>query len=358
MKTSLFNYALDSDKIAQMPMSPRDHSKLLYIDRKSWKTKDLKFFQVLDFLWENDVLVFNETKVIKARLKWYVILKDWRKKEVEIVLLSQKELGVWECAVFPWERLKPGKIVRFDIGDSLPSPGSSPGLETDLQWTIKEITYSGRIIEFNISWAKFFEEIDRIWIIPLPPYIKESNQTLDQYNTVLAKVEWSAAAPTAGLHFTEELLSKLKEKWVKIEKVLLHIWLWTFKTITAENLEDHEIHKEYIEITEETSGILNNYKKTWKRIIAVWTTVIRTLESMTNENWVLQSWEKNTDIFIYPWYSFRFVDSVFTNFHLPQSSLLMLVSAFYEREKMLEIYEYAKKNDYRFFSFWDAMFLE
>jgi S-adenosylmethionine:tRNA ribosyltransferase-isomerase len=352
MKTSLFDYILDESKIAQSPISPRDHSKLLYVDRNSWEKQDLKFFQIADLLWENDVLVFNETKVIKARLKWYVTLQDSRKKEVEIFLLAQKGLNAWDCAVFPGERLRPGKVVNFS------SPGSSPGLKnTKLEWTIKDITYSWRIIEFNMSWAEFLEEIDRIWEIPLPPYITKSDQTSEQYNTVLAKTEWSAAAPTAWLHFTQELLDKLEKKWVKIEKILLHIWLWTFKTITAENLEDHEIHHEYIEISEETANRLNWYKKKGKNIIAVWTTVVRTLESMSDENWFISSWWKDTNIFIYPGYGFRFINSMITNFHLPQSSLLMLVSAFYERQKMLELYEYAKENEYRFFSFWDAMFI-
>ncbi|EKE28631.1 MAG: hypothetical protein ACD_3C00037G0022 [uncultured bacterium (gcode 4)] len=348
MKTSEFNYDLDPSKIAQSPFSPRDHSKLLYVDRKTEEKKDLKFFQILDLLWPDDVLVFNETKVIKARLKWYALLKDWRKKEVEIFLLSQKSLNLWECAVFPGERLKPGKIVKFDMESNC---------ETILEWSIKEITYSWRIIEFNIWWSEFLDEIDKIWSIPLPPYIESSNQTNEQYNTVLAKHEWSAAAPTAWLHFTQDLLDKLVARWVKIEKILLHIWLWTFKTITAENLEDHEIHHEYIEISPETAMNLNSHKKSGKNIIAVWTTVVRTLETMTDENWVINSWKMDTNIFIYPGYSFKFTTSMITNFHLPQSSLLMLVSAFYDRKKMLGLYEYAKANDYRFFSFWDAMFL-
>jgi S-adenosylmethionine:tRNA ribosyltransferase-isomerase len=343
MQTKDFNYELDPQKIAQRPADPRDSSRLLMIDRKTWIKKDLKFFQILDFLWENDVLVFNETKVIKARLKWFTILKDWRKKEVEILLQSQKGNSIWECVVFPWERLKPGKEVEFE--DSI------------LKWTVKEITYSWRIIEFNMWWWEFFEEIDKIWLIPLPPYIEATGQTLVEYNTVFAKTEWSSTAPTAGLHFTDGLIEKLIKKWVNIEKVLLHIWLWTYKTIKSENLEDHEIHHEFIKILPETAKRLNDHKKSWKNIIAVWTTVIRTLESMAKEDWIIEPWEKDTNIFIYPWYKFRFIDSIITNFHLPQSSLLMLVSAFYERKKMLELYEYAQANDYRFFSFWDAMFL-
>ena len=343
MKITDFDYQLDEGKIAQFPASPRDHSKLLFVERQTWEIKDLRFFEIEGLLWENDVLVFNETKVIKARLRWFVVLQDWRKKEVEIFLLTQKGLNVWECSVFPWERLKPGKKVQFEW--------------SWLIWEIKEITYSWRIIEFNMWWSEFFKEIDRIWTIPLPPYIANSWQTLEQYNTVIAKIEWSAAAPTAGLHFTPELLDRLEKRWVKVEKVLLHIWLGTFKTITAENIEDHEIHKEYIEIDEKAAERLNQHKKDKKRIIAVGTTVVRTLESMSDEKWNLSHWSKETNIFIYPWYKFRFVDSMITNFHLPKSSLLMLVSAFYERKKMLELYDHAQANGYRFFSFGDAMFI-
>lgn len=343
MKLTDFDYFLDESKIAQKPVFPRDTSKLLIIDRTSSKKEEKIFKEIIDILWENDVLVFNETKVIKARLKWYVELQDGRKKEVEILLLSQKDLSSWECQVFPWERLKIWKEVYF---------------ENKLIWRIKEMTYAWRIIEFNIWWNEFYEIIDQIWEIPLPPYIKMENQTIEEYNTVYASREWSAAAPTAWLHFTFELLEKIKNKWVKIEKVLLHIWLWTFKPITVDEIKNHEIHKEYVFIDSETSERLNKYKSDWKRIIAVWTTTTRVLESFTDEKWILSYWEKETEIFIYPWYKFRFIDSIITNFHLPKSSLLLMISAFYDRKKLLETYEYAKENNYRFFSFWDAMWIK
>jgi len=338
-----FDYILDESKIAQKPMKPRHNSRLLVVNRKSWETEDKMFHEIENYLDENYVIVFNETKVIKARLKWFVILKDWRKKEVEIFLLTQKTLNSWECAVFPGERLKVGKVVNFE--------------NSKLKWKIKESTYSGRIIEFNIWWVEFLEEIDKIGEIPLPPYIKKDEQKIEDYNTVFAKEEWSAAAPTAGLHFSEELLEKLKNKWVKIEKIILHVWLGTFKTITTEIIENHEMHEEKIFIEKETADKLNQYKKEWKKIIAVGTTVTRTLESFSDNSWKLEHWEKDTNIFIYPWYKFKFIDELITNFHLPKSSLVMLVSAFYDREKILEIYQKAQENNYRFFSFWDAMWI-
>jgi len=354
MKLEEFNYKLNESKIAQKPMKPRHNSRLLIVDRKTWNTEDKIFHEIEDYLDENYVIVFNETKVIKARLKWFVVLKDWRKKEVEIFLLSQKSLNTWECAVFPWERLKTGKVVYFS---SFSTRKEESGVEenSNLTWTIKETTYSGRIIEFNLWWEEFLEEVDKIGETPLPPYIKKDNQKIEEYNTIFAKEEWSAAAPTAGLHFSEELLEQLVKKWIKIEKIILHVWLGTFKTITTEIIENHEMHEEKIFIDKQTADRLNNYKKEWKKIIAVGTTVTRTLESFTNESWKLEYWEKYTNIFIYPWYEFKFIDELITNFHLPKSSLVILVSAFYDREKILEIYEKAQEKDYRFFSFWDAM---
>lgn len=341
MKLEEFNYILDESKIAQKPMKPRHNSRLLIVHRKSWKTEDKIFHEIIELIDENSVIVFNETKVIKARLKWYTILKDWRKKEVEIFLLTQKTLNSWECTVFPGERLKIWKEIHFE--------------NSSLFWIIKEITYSWRIIEFSLWWVEFLEEIDKIGEIPLPPYIENKKQNIEDYNTVFAKEEWSAAAPTAWLHFSEELIEKLIKKWVKIEKIILHVWLGTFKTITTEIIENHKMHEEKIFIDKATANKLNQYKQEWKKIIAVWTTVTRTLESFCNKNWELEFWEKNTNIFIYPWYKFKFIDELITNFHLPKSSLVILVSAFYNREKILEIYKEAQEKNYRFFSFWDAM---
>lgn len=347
MKTSDFDYPLDESRIAQFPINPRDNSKLLIVDRITWNINDINFNEIIDYLDENSVIVFNETKVIKARLKWYTLLKDWRKKEIEIFLLSQINSNTWECSVFPGERLKPWKIANFEKNWNIV-----------LNATIKEITYSWRIIEFNKWGYEFLEIIDQIGDIPLPPYIEKNNQTLTEYNTVFAKIEWSSAAPTAWLHFTQELIDKIIQKWVKIEKIILHIWLGTFKTITVDNIEDHHIHSEKIYIDKGTSERLNKFKAEGKKIISVWTTVCRTLESFTNNDWKLEYWEKNTNIFIYPWYKFKYINELITNFHLPKSSLLMLVSAFYSREKILETYSYALENNYRFMSFWDSMRLK
>ncbi len=344
MKLQDFQYSLDPKTIAHFPFTPRDSSKLLIIDRESWIKKEVVFKDIYEELTENDVLIFNETKVIKARLKWYVILKDWREKEIEVFLLKHLSTDIWECSVYPWERLKAWKIARFRFN-----------WNEVLNWTILETTYSWRIIRFNKEWEDFYDIIDKIWEVPLPPYIEERNHEIDRYNTVFAKVEWSAAAPTAWLHFTQELIESLKNKWVKIEKVILHVGLWTFKTITSEEIEDHQMHYESISIDNDTAERLNKYKK--EQIIAVWTTVVRTLESMTGVDWIISSWEKDTNIFIYPWYRFKFVDNIITNFHLPWSSLLMLISAFYNREKIIELYKYAQENNYRFFSFGDAMFI-
>ena len=349
MRTEDFNYGLDESCIANIPIEPRDASKLIVIDRSNHEVKEMIFSDISNELNENDVLVLNETEVIKARLKWYVILKDWKNKEIEVVLLSQVNQSEWECAVFPWERLKPWKLVYFkDIVSD----------EILMEWEVQETTYSWRIIKFSVIWDSFFELIDRIWEIPLPHYIKWGWSDLKRYNTVVASIKWSAAAPTAWLHFTNELINKLNWNWVKIEKVLLHVWLWTFKPITAEDPREHQIHEEFIKISKNTAEKLNWYKKDWKRIIAVWTTVARVLESFVLPEWNLNYWEKKTNIFIYPWYEWKFVDSLITNFHLPKSSLLMLVSSFYDRQKLIQIYEDCQKKWYRLMSFWDAMWIK
>lgn len=348
MELKLFDYDLDKDCIAQSPIEPRDNSKLLCIDKENHSIKDLIFKDIVDLIWKNHVLVFNETKVIKARLKWEIKLASWKVKEVEVFLLSNKSKFEWECSVFPGERLKPWRMIYFHSNNSD---------KIILEWVVESTTYAWRIIRFNKKWEEFLNAINDIWEIPLPPYISNRETDIERYNTVFAKEIWSAAAPTAWLHFTEDLLKELEKKWVKIEKVLLHVWLWTFKTITSENIKDHIMHSESISIDESTAKRLNDYKKNWKKIIAVWTTVTRTLESFSNQNWVIEYWDKETDIFIYPWYKFRFVDEMITNFHLPKSSLIMLISAFYDREIILETYSYAQKNWYRFFSFWDAMYI-
>lgn len=339
MKLLEFDYELPKELIAQTPINPRDHSKLLILDREDWKLADKKFFNLLDELWENDVLVLNNTKVIKARLKW----KLENNFEVEIFLHKQINNNTWDCLVYPWKKLKPWTKVYFE--------------NSSLEAEIKEVSEKWRIVEFNKSWIEFIEIIDNVWQTPLPPYIKEKLDDIERYQTVYNEKYWSVAAPTAWLHFTDQLIKNLIDKWVKIEKVLLHVWIWTFLWVETENIIDHKMHSEFIEIEKETSEKLNRYKKEWKRIIAVWTTSVRVLESFCDDNEQLHYGQKDTNIFIYPWYNWKFVDWIITNFHLPKSTLLMLVSSFWWKENIKKAYEYAIKNKYRFFSFWDAMFI-
>lgn len=353
MKLSDFNYHLPEDLIAQWWIEPRDHSRLLSLDKNSGDIKDKYFFNILDELWENDVLVLNKTKVINARLHWKIV--KWKKttnskenekelyKIVEIFLHKKLKEDTWECRVYPGKNLKPWKKILFNLW---------------LEAEVIESTFTWRIIKFNKSWLDFLKIIEKLWDIPLPPYIKKELKDSKRYQTVWAESEWSVAAPTASLHFTPELLKKLENKWVKIEKVLLHIGLGTFMPILTENILEHQMHSEYLELEEKTAQNLNKYKLEWKRIIAVWTTSIRVLESMSDKNWILKAWKKETDIFIYPWYKWKFVNSIITNFHLPKSTLLMLVSSFAWKQNIEKAYKHAIDSKYRFFSFWDAMFIK
>lgn len=339
MKLFEFDYELPKELIAQTPINPRDNSKLLVINRQNWKITDKKFFNLLDELWENDVLVLNNTKVIKARLKWNLE----NSFEVEIFLHKQINDNTWDCLVYPWKKLKSWTKVYFE--------------NSSLEAEIKEMSEKWRIVEFNKSWIEFIEVIENVWQTPLPPYIKEKLDDVDRYQTIYNEKYWSVAAPTAWLHFTDELIKNLLEKWVKIEKVLLHVWIWTFLWVETENITEHKMHSEFIEIDKKTCENLNKYKKEWKRIIAVWTTSVRVLESFCDDNRQLNYGQKDTNIFIYPWYNWKFVDWIITNFHLPKSTLLMLVSSFWWKENIKKAYEYAIKNKYRFFSFGDAMFI-
>lgn len=369
MKLSEFDYVLPKELIAQTPIYPRDTSRLLVLDKNSWEIEDKYFFDILDYIWNNDVIVLNKTKVLNARLKGNIMIpcypelnsgsimqwnipkqsikdseinSEWQKIQCEVFLHKQINQNSWDCLVYPWKKMKVGTKVYFDW----------------LEWTIKEISENWRIVEFNIWWSEFFEIIENIWETPIPPYIKEKLEDSNRYQTVYSKEIWSVAAPTAWLHFTPELLQKLEEKWVKIEYVILHIWLGTFKSIDTENILDYKIHSEYIQIDENTSKRLNEYKKNWKTIISVWTTSTRTLESFAIKNWELSYWEKETNLYIYPGYEWLFVDKLITNFHLPKSSLLVLVSSLAWQENIKNAYRHAVDNKYRFFSFWDAMFIK
>lgn len=339
MQLSDFDYNLPKELIAQTPIEPRDHSRLLNLNWTTWEINETKFYDIINELSENDVLVLNKTRVINARL--HGTIESW--KIVEIFLHKQISDNIWDCLVFPGKKLKQWKEVEFDFW---------------LKAKIKDISDKWRIVEFNMWWIEFLQTIEKLWEIPLPPYIKEKLEDSERYQTVWSEIEWSVAAPTASLHFTPELLEKIKEKWVKIEKVLLHVWLGTFLPVETDNILEHNMHSEYIELEEDVANRLNGYKSFWKRIIAVWTTAIRVLETMTDDNWIIHSWKKDTNIFIYPWYNWKAVDAMITNFHLPKSTLLMLVSSFAWKENIDASYKYAVDNKFRFFSFWDAMFIK
>ncbi len=365
MQLSDFNYNLPEELIAQTPAEPRDHSRLLQLNASSWDIKENKFYEILDELSSNDVLVLNKTRVINARLHWKICPppSPLPSKEggriCEVFLHKQISDNTWDCLVFPWKKLKPGREIIFNFqNNSSPDKGRCPKDGGVLKATIKEISDSGRIVEFNKWGIEFLEIVEKLWEIPLPPYIKEQLENSERYQTVFNEVEWSVAAPTASLHFTEELLEKIKQKWVKIEKVLLHVWLGTFMPVETDNILEHKMHSEYIELEDDVAIRLNKYKSEWKRVIAVWTTAIRVLETMSDESWIIHPWKKDTDIFIYPWYKWRFVDAMITNFHLPKSTLLMLVASFAWKQNTDNAYKYAVDNKFRFFSFWDAMFIK
>lgn len=348
MNLNDFIYDLPEELIAQTPLEKRENSKLLILNKTSWKITDKNFFDITDYLWENDVLVLNKTSVINARLHWEMdIFPKWKKeiKKVEIFLHTQTSLDSWECLGYPWKNLKVWRNIRFYNENN----------EIVMNWLIESISEMWRIIKFDKSWVDFFETINKIWELPLPPYITQKLENKDRYQTVFNEIPWSAAAPTAWLHFSDEILKKLEKKWVIIEKILLHVWVWTFKPVEIQDITKHHMHKEYIEIQKEVAERLNRYKKSWKNIIAVWTTSVRTLESFTNNFWELEYWQKFTQIFIYPGYKWKFVNSLITNFHLPGSTLLMLVSALAWSENIKNAYLHAVSNKYRFFSFWDAM---
>ncbi len=346
MKLTEFDYILPPEQIAQTPIEPRDASKLLILDKEGGAISDHVFSDIADMLSPSDVLVINSTRVLRARLKW----KLWE-KDIEIFLHKQISKNTWDCLVYPGKKLKPG--VKVDFYDQ-----NSKKSQVLLTAHIQEISENGRIIEFDTHGNDFFEVLEILGEIPLPPYIKEKSHD-ERYQTVYNdEIGGSVAAPTAGLHFTTELLEALKYKWVKIEKVLLHVGLGTFMNVETENIEDHHMHSEYISLSKETAQKLNTYKAQWKRIIAVGTTSIRVLESFSDHDGILSHGSKDTDIFIYPGYEWKFVESLITNFHLPKSTLLMLVSSLAGEQNIKKAYRHAIDSKYRFFSFWDAMWIK
>ena len=340
MKVSDFNYDLPQELIAQVPIKNRDESRLMVLDRKS-KTIEHKIFKdILDYLKPGDCLVRNNTKVIPARLYG---IKEETGINVEFLLLNRIEGDYWEVMVKPGRRLKKGTNVIF--GNGL------------LKAEILDIMEGGnRKVKF-IYEGIFNEILDQIGLMPLPPYIHEKLQDKDRYQTVYAKYEGSAAAPTAGLHFTDELLEKIKQKGVEIANVTLHVGIGTFRPVKEENVEEHKMHTEHFYIKDEDVEKINKAKRTGHRIIAVGTTSCRVLESIADENGYVKQIETDTGIFIYPGYKFKCIDGLITNFHLPESTLIMLVSALAGKEFVMKAYEEAVREKYRFFSFGDAMLI-
>jgi len=336
MKTSDFDYILPENLIAQTPVYPRDSSRLLVYNRKTDTIEHKHFYDIIDYLVEGDVLVRNNTKVLPARMFAYTPNGG----KVEILLLKRFDLNEWEVLV------KPGKKAR--VGARLTI---SEELSLEVLSTIEES--GSRRVRFYYD-GVFEDVISRVGEMPLPPYITEKLKDQNRYQTVYAKVDGSAAAPTAGLHFTDELIEKIKSKGVEIVDVLLHVGLGTFRPVKTDDILSHHMHSEYYEISSESAESINKAKKEGRRIIAVGTTSVRTLESASDENGFVKATKDNTEIFIYPPYRFKCVDSLITNFHLPKSTLLMLVSSLSTREKMLEIYNTAVAQEYRFFSFGDA----
>ena len=340
MKTSDFYYDLPQELIAQDPLTDRSASRLMHLSIKDGSIEHRHFTDILEYLNPGDCLVINDTKVIPARLYGH---KEETGALIEILLLKRNENDVWECLVKPGKKARKG--TRISFGDGL------------LKGEIVDVIEDGnRLIHFEYN--GIFEEIlDQLGEMPLPPYITHKLQDKNRYQTVYAKHEGSAAAPTAGLHFTKELLEKVKEKGVQIAHVTLHVGLGTFRPVKVDDVEQHHMHSEYYVVEEDQAKLINDTKKNGGRVIAVGTTSCRTLESATGEDGVLKAGSSWTEIFIYPGYHFKMIDSLITNFHLPESTLMMLVSALAGKEKIMHAYEEAVKERYRFFSFGDAMLI-
>ena len=340
MKTSDFYYDLPEELIAQDPLAERSSSKLMVLDRASGQIEHKIFKDILDELNPEDCLVINDTKVIPARLHG---AKEDTGAHVEVLLLKRKSDSVWETLVRPGKKARPG--ARISFGDGL------------LVGEVLDVVEEGnRLIRFEYE-GIFEEVLDQLGEMPLPPYITHKLQDKNRYQTVYAKHEGSAAAPTAGLHFTEELLQKIQEKGIRIARVTLHVGLGTFRPVKVEDVNDHHMHSEFYMVSQEAADIINETKRNGGRVISVGTTSTRTLESVADENGWIKETSGWTEIFIYPGYKFKSIDALITNFHLPESTLLMLVSALADKEKILNAYETAVNERYRFFSFGDAMFI-
>ena len=340
MKVSDFNYNLPKELIAQVPIKDRDQSRLMVLDRKN-KTIEHKIFKdIIDYLEPGDCLVRNNTKVIPARLYG---VKEETGANVEFLLLKRVDGDIWEVMVKPGRKLMPGVRVKF--GNGL--------LKAEI---LEKFEDGNRKVKFEYN-GIFNEILNEIGLMPLPPYIHEKLKEKDRYQTVYAKYEGSAAAPTAGLHFTDELFKKLKEKGVEVANVTLHVGIGTFRPVKVENIEEHDMHSEHFYIKAEDAEKINKAKREGHRVIAVGTTSCRVLESIADENGYVKEVEGDNNIFIYPGYKFKCLDALITNFHLPESTLIMLVSALAGKDFIMQAYEEAVKEQYKFFSFGDAMFI-
>ena len=348
LKTSDFDFDLPQELIAQHPTEERDAARLMVVHRKTGEIEHRIFRDITEYLRPGDVLVINDSKVIPARIYGQKIKDEGDGAQCEFVLLRQKELDVWDVIVRPGRRLKTGARVSF--GDGI------------LTAEIVDVTGDGdRIVRFEYDRSggeTLYSILDKIGKMPLPPYITEELKNNDDYQTVYAKDLGSAAAPTAGLHFTEELLEKIRRMGVEIAPVMLHVGLGTFRPVKAEKIQDHVMHGEFFSVSEESAEKINNARKNGGRIVAVGTTSCRTLESASDDAGVVHAMTDDTGIFIYPGYRFKAVDALITNFHLPESTLIMLVSALAGTELIKKAYETAIKEKYRFFSFGDAMLIE
>ena len=342
MRTADFDYELPERLIAQTPVEPRDHSRLLVVHRRDGSLEHRHFYDLPEYLRPGDALVINETRVIPARL---LGVKEETGVPVEVLLLRRENATDWEALVRPGRRLKPGTVCSF--GEGL--------LRCEVLENVTET--GGRRVRFRYE-GVFEELLDRLGEMPLPPYIHEKLENPERYQTVYAKQEGSAAAPTAGLHFTPELLERIREKGILIVPVLLHVGLGTFRPVKVENVETHVMHSEFCQVTPEAAEKLNAVRKNGGRIVCVGTTSVRTLETMASDDGMIHPGAGETQIFIYPGVKIRAVDALITNFHLPQSTLLMLVSACLGREEALRIYREAVRLEYRFFSFGDAMLID
>lgn len=340
MKTDDFDYYLPEELIAQHPAEKRDHARLLVLDKETGDVSDKYFYDIIDYLNPGDVLVMNDTRVIPARLFGH---REDKEESIEVFLLHNTEGKTWECLVRPGKKMKIGTKIIFS---------------EDLSGQVKDIKEDGnRIIKFSYE-GIFNEILDKLGNVPLPPYIKEELKEPEEYQTVYSKNPGSVAAPTAGLHFTKDLLNQIEEKGIKLAYLTLDVGLGTFRPVSVEDVNDHKMHSEFYTLSQETADIINEARESGHRVIATGTTSIRTLESVYKKCGKITEDSGWTDIFIYPGFEYKVVDAFITNFHLPKSTLVMLVAAFTSREMILDTYKYAVDNKYRFFSFGDAMFLK